>query len=261
MKKDSLGDRMKKNYEDVNRHILPGHMPTIIRIDGRSFRTVTAGLSKPSNLIESIFNHVALAMVKEIANTKLAYLQSDEISFLMHPYQTFETQPFFENNIQKMVSVASSMATFHFLKQLKEHHKEIWSNALEENAFDEAYYKTQCAELEMLTRRIITFDARAFVVPECEVNNYFYWRQLDTIRNSVSMHAQQRFSANELHRKNRDQMLQMMKEKGFDWEKEPTNIKRGRCVLRNKDDKWIVDNDIPMFSAQPSYIQSLLPHP
>jgi tRNA(His) guanylyltransferase len=245
MKKDSLGDRMKKNYEDVHRHILPGHMPTVIRVDGRSFRTVTKGLRKPSNLIESIFNRVTLAMCKEIANVKMAYLQSDEISFLMHPYQTFETQPFFENNIQKMVSVAASMATFHFLKELAN------SGGSEEDI----------QEISLLSRRTITFDARAFVLPECEVNNYFYWRQLDTIRNSVSMHAQQRFSPKQLDKKNRLEMIEMMKEQGFDWNKEPANIKHGRCVYRTEKGDLAVDNNIPSFKDDLSFVKSFLPHP
>ena len=55
-------------------------------------------------------NYTAIELCKEVQGCKLGYVQSDEISLLMTNYETTETQSWFENNIQKMVSVAASIA-------------------------------------------------------------------------------------------------------------------------------------------------------
>ena len=42
-KKDSLGDRMKGNYESVTKTKLVKRMPVAIRLDGKAFHTFTKG--------------------------------------------------------------------------------------------------------------------------------------------------------------------------------------------------------------------------
>ena len=44
---DSLGDRMKKIYEQPYKVVLPGRMPVICRLDGKAFHTYTRGCAKP----------------------------------------------------------------------------------------------------------------------------------------------------------------------------------------------------------------------
>lgn len=55
--RDSLGDRMKINYEGVYRFSLPRRMPFIIRLDGKSFHTFTRGLDRPFD--EGMFKTMA----------------------------------------------------------------------------------------------------------------------------------------------------------------------------------------------------------
>src|SRR5687767_7520825 len=107
MSKDSLGDRMK-TFEDSFRNYLPIRMPVIMRIDGKAFHSYTKGCKKPfdENLID-VMNETAMYLCKNIQGTQLAYVQSDEISLLLNNYQTIDTQSWFENNIQKMVSVSA----------------------------------------------------------------------------------------------------------------------------------------------------------
>ena len=47
MDKTSLGDRMKNNYENVNRFYLTRRMPVIIRVDMRTGHTFTKSMNKP----------------------------------------------------------------------------------------------------------------------------------------------------------------------------------------------------------------------
>ena len=97
---------MKSNYEQSALFKLPRRMPVILRIDGKAFHTFTRGLEKPfdDNLISS-FQQLSLELSKEIMNVKFAYLQSDEISFLLVDYEKEETESWFNNNVQTMSSV------------------------------------------------------------------------------------------------------------------------------------------------------------
>lgn len=44
---DSLGDRMKRQYEDRTRLMLPRRTYTILRCDGKAFHTLTRRCEKP----------------------------------------------------------------------------------------------------------------------------------------------------------------------------------------------------------------------
>ena len=46
-KKDSLGDRMKSNYENRAKTYLVRRQPVILRLDGKAFHTFTRGLKRP----------------------------------------------------------------------------------------------------------------------------------------------------------------------------------------------------------------------
>ena len=50
---DSLGDRMKENYENRAKTYLVRRMPVIIRIDGKAFHTFTSGFQRPYDTIFS----------------------------------------------------------------------------------------------------------------------------------------------------------------------------------------------------------------
>ena len=113
--KNSLGGRMKQNYEDIFKHKLPERMPVIIRLDGRAFHTLTKKANKPfDNNFISLMNATALYLCMNIDGCQLAYIQSDEISLLLHNYKTLNTQSWFNNEIQKMCSISAAMASSYF---------------------------------------------------------------------------------------------------------------------------------------------------
>lgn len=118
--KDSLGDRMK-GYENISRIYLTRRTPIIIRIDGKAFHSFTRGFARPFDdvLIKSM-QDTAKYLCENIMGCKLAYTQSDEISLLLVDYEKIETQAWFDNNLQKIVSVAASMATMAFNKAFKD---------------------------------------------------------------------------------------------------------------------------------------------
>lgn len=214
MANDQLGKRMKNQYESRTRTYLPRRTYTIIRLDGKAFHTFTKGMERPydKNFIQAM-NETALYLCKNIQGCKMGYVQSDEISLLLTDFETITTDAWFDGNIQKICSVSASMATAEFNWQIQQLSEEglINVNWNAEHAF---------------------FDARVFTIPDpTEVENYFIWRQLDAVRNSISMHAQSLYSHKELNGKSQIIMLDMIHEKGQNWNDLPEGFKRGRTVI------------------------------
>jgi tRNA(His) guanylyltransferase len=218
--KDDLGKRMKGNFEQRTRQYLPRRTYTIIRLDGKSFHTFTKGMKRP---YDETFMHIMDVTTKflcsEIQGCKFAYTQSDEISLLLTDFDTITTDAWFDGQVQKMVSVAASIATAKF-------------NQL---------FMTIKFEQKVENQKLAFFDARVFTIPDpIEVENYFIWRQKDAVRNSLSMHAQSLYSHKELHGKSQADMHDMIHAKGENWDNLPYGFKRGRSFLK-REGRWALE--------------------
>lgn len=253
--KTSLGDRMKQ-YESISQHDLMRRTPVIIRLDGRAFHTFTKQIKDPSlsekHSTNTVFDpslgstpfSVKLhnVMVKtcirlfDIQNTVFAYTQSDEISLLLCDWDTHETQQWFGGNLQKIVSISASMVT---------------------TAFN-FYFQQEFDTVVDSSTKLAQFDSRAFNIPKEEVVNYFIWRQQDASRNSVQMYGRYFFSAKQMHGKNNNEVQDMlMLQQGKNWNDLPTWMKRGSAVYASNDG-LVVDEVIPMFTQNRSYIEDHL---
>lgn len=195
--KDPLGARMKDSYESRTRTYLPRRTYAVIRLDGRGFSTYTRGLPKPFDpeLLEHMVQ-VTERLCGEVAGTVLGYTQSDEISLILCDFATPTTQAWFDGNVQKIVSTSAAFASVVFN--------------------------------ELRPGRLATFDSRVFTIPDpVELANYLLWRQFDAARNSVSMLAQSRFSAKQLHGRSTAEMKSTMEDIGDPWEAYPEAFKWG----------------------------------
>lgn len=206
---DSLGNRMKANYENRTRFFVPRRTYTVIRVDGRAFHTFTRGCERPfdTRLIAAM-DATALFLCREIDGAKCAYVQSDEISVVLTDFDRLETQAWFDGNIQKIASLRASLATAAF----------------------NAAIDPRPASVEAMAQ----FDSRVFTIPDREeVVNYFVWRQLDATRNSIQMAASAHFSQARLHGKTCDELQEMLfAEKAVNWNDYPDGCKRGRMAVR-----------------------------
>jgi len=224
--KDELGERIKTFYEDRFRYKLPRRAYTIIRVDGKAFHTYTKGLNRPfdEGLIGDM-NLTAAFLCKNIMGAKLAYVQSDEISILITDFDTLNTQSWFDYNVQKMVSIAASLATSEFNRLRVERQFSVY-------LIDEDGRSHQSLNLEeMRSIKIAQFDARVFQIPSrIEVENYLIWRQQDAIRNSISSVAQSLYSHKELNGKKTNEMQEMIFQKGINWNDYNFRKKRGAVI-------------------------------
>lgn len=269
--KTTLGNRMKEYYENPYRFYLPRRSPMIIRLDMRAGHSFTKGFQRPFDdiFIESI-QETAKYLCENIENVKFSYQQSDEISLLLTDYDNANTQAWFNKNLQKMCSIAASMATLAFNRVFWEKIRDLDHDYYEYptkefNELIEIYYKA--------LEKGAMFDARCFSIPKEEVCNYFQWRQMDCTRNSIQMVGQANFSHKELqNKKNEDIQEMLFSQKGINWNDFSTVKKRGSCCIKDFEKKvinfqtqeevvrkvWGIDKNIPIFSQDRNYIERFI---
>ena len=205
----SLGDRIKQNYENRNRTYLTRRIPVIMRLDGKAFHTLTRNCEKPfdDNFINCMEN-TAVYLLNNIQGAKCAFVQSDEISILITDFDRLNTDAWFGYSIQKMTSVSAAMASVTFTNE--------WGN-------------------------IGLFDSRVFNIPKEEVRNYFIWRQKDWTRNSIQMFARSYFSHKELYKKSTSDIHEMLYTKNMNWANLFSLYKNGLYI--EKIDKVVLDTN------------------
>lgn len=238
--KDELGKRMKENYESVPKTRLMRRTPVAIRLDGKAFHTFTRGFQKPfDRVLIDTMQETMKYLCQNIQGCVFGYTQSDEITLILKDYKTFDTDAWFDYEVQKICSISASMATMAFNKIFADkvdylemtNEAGIYQNALQKGAM---------------------FDSRCFNIPREEVTNLIYWRQLDATRNSIQMVGQANFSHKELQGKSCNMIQDMLlTEKNINWNDYSTDCKRGSCCI--KLGEWVIDRNIPIFKGVNRY--------
>ena len=251
MRFDELGTRIKQyEAQTTHRYLMPG-LPVYARIDGRAF---CRGLKKPFcyELVETM-QEVTKSLVEE-THAQLGYVQSDEISLC---WLDINKAPF-DGKLHKLESVLASLATSKFVNYIYEKYFEAYFNYKGMEGKQDPHcehwgYQMDCEAWYPLYNKVKklnpSFDCRVFQLPnEMELANTFIWREIDAVRNSVSMLAQANFSHKELQGKDRKAMLTMLEEKGIRWNELRSDLKQGAYFKRFVEDKYLEDviwNKIP----------------
>jgi tRNA(His) 5'-end guanylyltransferase len=155
-------------------------------------------------------------------------------------FTTITTEAWFDGNVQKIASVAASIFTSAFSREL--------------------YGETPPA-----------FDARVFTIPDpVEVQNYFIWRQQDATRNAIQMAGCAHFSPNQLHGVSTDQIQEkLFQEKQINFNDYSVRAKRGRVIFKEEyalesgaeaatRTRWSVDNEMPILTQDRDYFQRVM---
>ena len=274
MDRSDIANRMKEFYETVPKTKLMRRCPVAVRLDMRAGHTFCRGFMRPfdGNFIKAMQDTMRY-LCENVQGCVFGYTQSDEISLILVDYKKLNSYAFFDYEVQKVCSITASMATMAFNKYFKssvdnnyEYFLEAWNRNEKEEKLFNSYFKS--------IEKGAMFDSRCFNIPKEEVTNYIYWRQLDCIRNSVQMVGQANFSEKELHKKNRDQIKEMLiTQKGINWEDLPMYQKYGSCCVKEKYQcenvdikdgavirtRWVIDKNIPVFRNDGrQYIERLI---
>lgn len=289
MDTSDLAERMK-GYEKRNRYYLQRRMPVILRLDMRAGHSFTKGFERPFDevFIKSM-QETAKYLCENIQNCKLSYQQSDEITLLLVDYDKLNTDCFFDYRVDKLCSIAASMATMAFNRFFKKNVENYYKSFTD--YIPSPLDLNVGSAYETAIEKGAMFDARCFNIPKEEVTNLVYWRQLDASRNSIQMVGQANFSHKELQNKSCNDIQDMlMTQKGINWNDLPTYQKRGSCCVKVnhfienekgtqicfpegcsdpfEDEEtltgvyrsnWIVDTEIPIFKGEGrEYIDNLV---
>ena len=265
---DELGKRMIEFYEAVPKTRLVRRMPVAIRIDGKAFHTFTRGFEKPfDEVLGRAMRETMKYLCENIQGCVLGYTQSDEITLILIDYKKLTSSAWFDYEVQKMCSIAASMATMAFNKFFKNEVDKFYYNhcSREDPLFEKHYQPYRDAQYKGAM-----FDARVFNIPKEEVANLIYWRQLDATRNSIQMVGQANFSHSELQNKSCNVIQEMLfQERDINWNDFPTHLKRGSCCVKSEATTtcaktvdgqvitwaaerphWEIDLEIPIFKEE-----------
>jgi len=218
MNKTTLGNRMK-DYEGAYDYKIISRVPIVMRLDGRSFSNMTKKLKFKKPFDGKFLEHMvsaAISVANSVQGCMVGYTQSDEITFVIRTDQSLDTTPWFDNRIQKVVSVASSLATVGF-------NKSLWESGVNHNA---------------------TFDCRICAVANLdEAIRNLTWRQNDCVKNSISTAAYYLIgeklgrgtTQKKLMNLNQNQRQELLfQETGTNWNDIEPEFKRGVVLYRKE---------------------------
>jgi tRNA(His) guanylyltransferase len=155
MDKTALGNRMKAYESQEDTRLMP-RLPTIVRLDGRSFSKFCNGMERP---FDDSFREAMIEVTKylvENTNALIGYTQSDEISLVLYSENLKSGSTIFDGRVSKICSVFASMASTKFLLEMQTRFPDKVNKAI-----------------------LPQFDCRAFAVPsKVEAYNAILWRDI-----------------------------------------------------------------------------------
>lgn len=249
MDNSQLAVRMKEFYEQIPKTKLMRRTPVAIRLDGKAFHTFTRGFKKPfDHVLIAAMQKTMKALCENIQGCVFGYTQSDEITLILADYKKLNSSAWFDYEVQKMCSIAASMATMYFNKFFEKEVLEYIDTTmvLQDSDIEKKYLET----LNQAMEKGAMFDARVFNIPKEEVANLLYWRQLDATRNSIQMVGQKYFTHKELQGVSCNQIQnKLLTEKDVNWNDFKPHLKRGTCCYKQL--TFVVDEREPLEKQVP----------
>ncbi len=243
----TLKDRIENYYDSTNYKLL-NRVPLIICINGRKFSKLTSLLDKPycEKFAEAMLS-TTLRLCSEVDGSVFGYSFNDEIILAIRTDLSENFTPFYDNDLQNICSVSSSIATQHF--------NNISSSI---NLLDDGIFRS-----------------RIFPVPNIsELMNAFIYKQQQNFYISI-----QSACFYELLKKyNRDTIKKMLSGLGPDekisilkdecsisFNEYPIAFRRGAAcyktskivgdVLKNK---WTLNTELPIFTKDKLFLENIL---
>ena len=248
-------------YRSLTDYKLLPNSYVLVMVDGRSFsHMIKNKFLKPfDDEFIRMMNETAQYVCKNVQGCKFAYVQSDEISFVLTDFDTPTTDAFFSNRLCKMQSIIASLATAKFNQLMLCHEMNKYGYAEDEIGL---WGSNECLRL-VENSQLYQFDCKCWNVPS--INDVFAWflyRQIDCVRNSKQQTAQTYLPHRVLMNKGTDeQIAYLLSEKGINWDEFEDYKKYGRFVwkeevaMTNPDNnetftrnKWIVHSGFPLMT-------------
>lgn len=250
---DTLKDRVLA-YEDVSEFKLTRKLPVVINLNGRGFRKTTSVLQKPySEEFVEIMGQTLIRLASEIEGAVFLYSFNDEISIICRNDQHLDSEPWYDNSIQKIISASASIASI-----------AIFSAAQKQN-------------IKLLGEPV--FLGKAFIVPSfTEAINYLISKQHQASHTAISMacfyELLKKYSAEKVLRITKNLTIDnkydlLMKECDVDLQSYPLAFWRGIACYRTpkliKTDfgeemknKLTINDTLPFFNKDQLFLTNII---
>lgn len=244
-----LKDRIS-SYKEISDHKLISRLPLILTINGRSFHKTTSLLEKPfcvefSTCMISTMNYLCT----NIDGVVFAYFQNDEITIILKNDQSQDTQAWCDNKIQKIVSLASSMATFHF--------NEI-ASAIELNTLNDRIFYSNCFVVPNISEAINVLILKQQSNFYMSVHNACFY---ELLKNYNEKEISEKLSGLSIDEK-KDLLIE---DCNVDFSTYPVEFRKGIAMYKSPKIidgklkvKWIINKDCPVFSKEQSFVEQIL---
>lgn len=244
---NKLKDRIE-GYEAVTDYKLLPRVPIIICVNGRGFAKATQLLDKPycPKFAECITSTM-LRLCSDVEGSLFGYQHNDEIVIVARNDYTNETSPWYDNKLQKIASVTSSIATAHF-----KHYADSVS-------------------LDMSGDPI--FTTQVFTTPNVgEAVNTLIYKQQNNFHTSIQFACLyeliKKYDKNTIREMlgglSIDEKIDLLSQEGTDFNSYPLSFRRGVAaykVPKVTDDivknKWVVDVEIPIFAKDQAFLTNI----
>ena len=243
-----LKDRIE-GYRSDSDYKLTNRLPIIICLNGRGFAKVTQLLDKPYCVkFAECISSTMLRLCSDVEGALFAYQHNDEIVLVTRNDQNNDTNPWYDNRVQKICSVTSAIATMHF---------------------------NECAaaiQLNMTGDPI--FTSQVFVVPNIgEATNTFVYKQQQNFHTSI----QSACLYNLLNKYDKNTIKDMLTGLSIDekidllhqecdikYNDYPLAFRRGiaaykvpKVVDGTMKNKWHLNDELPIFTKDQSFLSNI----
>jgi tRNA(His) 5'-end guanylyltransferase len=245
----TLRERIK-SYEDQSDIKLLKKLPVITIVNGRQFKKLTSLLNKPFDInFFEIFTATAIKLMQEIDGSVFSYSFNDEIVIISRNDQTNDTQPYYDNRVQKIVSATASIASIEFSKM---------AGAKNVDLFGDPIFTSKCFVVPHIGEAINTLIAKQqqcfhIGLYQCCFYNLVKQHDIEIVKETLA-------------KKTVDDKLEiLMEDFGIDFNALPLTIRRGvgvyRAVAEGLDKprkKIYINTELPVFAKAPEFLKDIL---
>jgi tRNA(His) guanylyltransferase len=246
---NKLSNRIE-GYQNISDHKLLPRVPLIISVNGRGFSKITNLLDKPydQKFGECILNTM-LRLCTDVEGTIFGYQHNDEIVLVLRNDQSQETLPWYENSVQKICSVVSSIATLHFNK---------CATAIDLNLMGESIFTSQIFAVPNIVEAINTLIYKQQHNFHTSIQFACFYELLKKYDKNTIKDMLSGLSIDE-----RKDLLQQ--ECSIDFNDYPDVFKRGAACYKvpkimeggNVRNKWMINPDLPIFTKDQSFLSNI----
>jgi tRNA(His) guanylyltransferase len=242
------------DYEDISDIKLLKKLPVIIVCNGRSFRKLTSPLQKPfSKQFLELMCGIMLKLCQEIDGTVFGYTFNDEIVIVSRNDSSLDTEAWYDNRIQKIVSAASAIATLECLRLSKS--KEI-------HFFGDPIFITKTFVVPNITEAINTLVLKQQAAFQIALYNTCFYELIK--RYSVGVVNQT------LADKSTQSKLEILSDEcnidfniiGLPFRQGVATYRAPKVINTDGDDKirnkLIIDTDLPLFAKDQNFLSNIL---